>query len=271
MNAESGPESRERARRRPITTICGEPLSVLGLGGSLGMEEACVEVAAKAGVNWFFFYDDSFSTLIDGAAQLLQRQRHRYFISTGSESRDVQELETYLERMLERVGVEVIDLFLAEYVNPKDDFNRLAGEGGVLDLLTRWKEQGRIRYTGASAHDRELATKLLSSGKIDLLMHRYNMAHRKSEERVLPQAERAGVPVLAFTATRWGSLLGGHPQWSGTVPTATYTAPATVAELRENVTILEAGPRAAGRRAQWEQYGALVYGDGKGSFETEWP
>ena len=93
------------------------------------------------------------------------------------------------------------------------------------------------------------------------------------------------MPVLAFTATRWGSLLGGHPQWSGTVPTAadcyrfvlehpavlaTYTAPATVAELRENVTILEAGPRAA-RDAHWEQYGALVYGDGKDSFETEWP
>jgi hypothetical protein len=51
---------------------------------------------------------------------------------------------------------------------------------------------------------------------------------------------------------------------------ATYTAPATVAELRENVTILEAGPRAA-RDAHWEQYGALVYGDGKDSFETEWP
>ena len=267
-----------------IETLGGDPLSPLGLGGQPDMEADCPRVAADAGINWFFFYNDDFSVLIDGAAQLLREDRERYFIGTGSESRKCAELESYLERSLKRLGVETIDLFLAAYVNPKDDVASLVGDGGVLALLERWKKEGLIRYTGASAHDRELALALIESGRIDLLMHRYNMAHRKSEKHVLPAALEARVPVLAFTATRWGSLLKGHARWDGPVPTtadcyrfvldhpavlATFTAPSTVAHLQENVTALN-GPLSV-RHPEWEEYGSLVYGDGTDAFETDWP
>ena len=282
---EPGLETREPADSRAITTIAGDPISILGLGAQPDTDADCPRVAAEAGINWFFFYDDTVSPMIEGAAPLLRSDRNQLFISTGSESRETEKLEAHLELMQERLGVDVIDLFMALYVNPKDDFDQLAGDGGVLDLLIRWKEEGRIRHTGASAHDRELATQLVHSGKIDLLMHRYNMAHRKSEERVLPEAEKAGVPVLAFTATRWGTLMGGHPEWDGAVPTAadcyrfvlehpavlaTYTAPSTVSHLRENVAVLDDGSRSS-TRDEWEHYGALVYGEGKDAFETDWP
>ena len=62
--------------------------------------------------------------------------------------------------------------------------------------------------------------KLVESGRVDVLMQRYNMAHRGVEEVVLPAAQAAGVPVVAFTCTRWGSLLEGHRDWSGPLPSA---------------------------------------------------
>jgi aryl-alcohol dehydrogenase-like predicted oxidoreductase len=256
-----------------VTTMDGVPLSALGLSGNPEMDSACVPAAAAAGINWFFFYDNTSVNLIEGLAPVLQAERNGLFVATGSESRDRRTLERYLDEACLRLGVDVIDLFLAEYVNPKDEMDALLGHGGVLDLLNDWKQQGKIRYAGASAHDRDLAIQLIHSGKIDLLMHRYNMAHRKSEERVMPEAQRADVPILGFTATRWGTLLAGHPEWNGAVPDAadcyrfvlanpavlaTFTAPATVSHLHDNLAALESRTPTPDEREEWERYGALV-------------
>lgn len=263
-----------------VTTMDGAPLSTLGLSGNPEMDAGCVPAAAEAGINWFFFYDNTSINLIEGLLLLLQAERSRLFAATGSKSRECRTLERYLDEARLRLGVDVIDLFLAEYVNPKDDIDEVLGHGGVLDLLNDWKRQGRIRYAGASAHDRDLAVQLIHSGKIDLLMRRYNMAHRKSEERVMPEAQRVGVPILGFTATRWGTLMEGHPEWDGTVPDAadcyrfvlaTFTAPTTSSQLHENLAALERRTLTPNEREEWERYGALVYGEGGDSFETDWP
>lgn len=132
-----------------VTTMDGAPLSTLGLSGNPEMDAGCVPAAAEAGINSFFFYDNTSINLIEGLLPLLQAQRSRLFVATGSESRECRTLERYLDEACLRLGVDVIDLFLAEYVNPKDDIDEVLGHGGVLDLLNDWKRQGRIRYAGA--------------------------------------------------------------------------------------------------------------------------
>jgi hypothetical protein len=92
--------------------------------------------------------------------------------------------------------------------------------------------------------------------------------------------------VIAFTATRWGSLLRGHPDWKEAPPSAldcyrfaaahptvdiVLAAPQSDAELDENLELLTAPPMSAAELEHWRRYGNLVYGDGKGSFETSWP
>jgi aryl-alcohol dehydrogenase-like predicted oxidoreductase len=117
-------------------------------------------------------------------------------------------------------------------------------------------------------------------------MHRYNMAHRGAEERVFPAALAAEVPVIAFTATRWGTLLEGHAAWRGAVPGAVdcyrfalaqaavrvvLAAPHSVEEAREDVRALAAPPPTPEELAAWRRYGDLVHGDGRSEFETAWP
>ncbi len=116
-------------------------------------------------------------------------------------------------------------------------------------------------------------------------MHRYNMAHRKAEEQVFPMAQQAGIPVVAFTCTRWGQLLRGHPDWLREIPTAAdcyryalhqkavhlaITAPQTQAQLEENLSVLHAPELTSEAVVRWQDYGALVYGDGQDAFETKW-
>ena len=64
------------------------------------------------------------------------------------------------------------------------------GKNGVLDELRQWKTGGLIRFVGATAHDRSLARRLAADPRVDVLMHRFNMAHRKAA-RVPRRRERA--------------------------------------------------------------------------------
>jgi hypothetical protein len=102
---------------------------------------------------------------------------------------------------------------------------------------------------------------------------------------MFPMAQQAKIPVVAFTCTRWGQLLRGHPDWLGKIPTAAdcyryalhqkavhlaLTAPQTQAQLQENLSVLHASELTPEAVLRWQDYGALVYGDGKDAFETRW-
>ncbi|HJP29114.1 MAG: aldo/keto reductase [Candidatus Latescibacteria bacterium] len=271
---------------RDLTTIAGSPVSRLGLGGTPDMEPGCVRATWDAGVNWFFFYNLSFDGLIEPLGDLARQHRDDLIIATGTEARDVAAVEDVFAQSLRRLGVDTVDVFFVEYLNPKDDVDALLAQGGLFDLLSEWRRNGRIRYVGATCHDRDLAVRLTTDSRVDVLMHRYNMAHRGAEEKALPAAEVAGVPVIAFTATRWGTLLEGHAQWQGAVPSAAdcyryalahpavrlaMTAPRTVKQLEQNLTALTAPTPSAVQLDSWRSYGSLVYGKGADAFDTDWP
>jgi len=146
-----------------------------------------------------------------------------------------------------------------------------------------------VRFVGATAHDRSLARRLAVDPRVDVLMHRFNMAHRKAAREVFPTAAKARTRIVAFTATRWGTLLEPYaesPSWPGPPPTASdcyrycltepsvhlvLTAPRSLAELEQNLDVLELPPMSRQERNQWQRFGDLVYGAGKGAFETSWP
>lgn len=184
-------------------------------------------------------------------------------IATGSESRHPDKLQHDLNQVRRSLGTDIIDAFFIEYLSPQDSANEVEA---VQTGLQRWKTEGWIRYVGASTHSRGTALELIDQGGWDVLMLRYNMAHRKAEEQVLPAAQIAGLPVIAFTCTCWGSLLNGHPQWHEPTPTATdcyryaldhpavqvaLTAPATLSQLQSNLSVLNAPPLVIAEIEHW--------------------
>jgi aryl-alcohol dehydrogenase-like predicted oxidoreductase len=266
-----------------ITTMRGNPVGRVGLAGNPNMDQSCVRRAREAGIDYLFFYNDTYTAMTEGLKAVLSEDREEVCVAAGSKARDAATLRRTLDEMRIRLGVETVDVFFAEYVSPSDGMDAVMD---TLDELHRWKEKGTIRYVGASVHSRELALELIECGRVEILMHRYNMAHRGAEDKVFPAAIAAQIPVVAFTCTRWGSLLQGHGSWDGTVPRAgdcyryaldhsavriALTAPATVTQLQDNLMILTAPALAAEEKGAWEEYGALIYGDGRDSFETEWP
>ena len=91
---------------------------------------------------------------------------------------------------------------------------------GAIDLLPTLCELTGVQHVGATTHDRSIAKRLALDSRVDVLMHRFNMAHRKATVEVFPAAIETRTPVVVFTATRWGTLLEARADWPGEAPTA---------------------------------------------------
>jgi aryl-alcohol dehydrogenase-like predicted oxidoreductase len=271
---------------RRLTTLDGTPASCLGLAAGPKQDPRCVRRAVAGGINYFFFYGPGHTSFIEELAALLTRAREQMIVATGSGSRRLAGLRAARRKLSALLGIGLIDVFFIEYVHPGDDPEVMFGKNGVLDELTQWKESGRVRFVGATAHDRLLARRLAVDPRVDVLMHRFNMAHRKTALEVFPAAAKARTPVVAFTATRWGTLLEPCADWPGPPPTASdcyryclaqpsvhvvLTAPRSLAELEQNMRALELAPMSKQERGHWQRFGDLVYGPGRGAFETSWP
>lgn len=271
------------ARRRDLTTPSGRPLAPLALAAHPETPGACLDVALAGGVNAFFLYDLQAADLLDALAGALPSCRSEVAVITGSEARDAGGLHRDVDALCARLRVDVLDVFLLLYVAPTED---VAVTDGLLDELVALREAGRIRHAGVSVHDRGRARAFATDPRVDVLMHRYNMAHRGAEEFVLPTAQQRGLPVIAFTCTRWRTLLAGHAAWQAPPPTASecyrfalaqpavglvLSAPRTLAQLRENLAVLDALPLRPDELRHWRAYGDLVYGGRPGDFETSWP
>ena len=110
-----------------------------------------------------------------------------------------------------------------------------------------------------SAHDR--AWLVSYANDFDVLMVRYNAAHRGAEDAVLPAARAA----VAYTATRWGTLVGPLRAsdcyrfvLSHTKVTSCLFAPAHRDEMDEALVALERGPMSPEELAEARRIGDTV-------------
>jgi aryl-alcohol dehydrogenase-like predicted oxidoreductase len=269
-----------------LRALDGTKASCLGLAAGPNQDRRCVRRALAGGINYFFFYGPGHTSFIEELAALVARKREQIIVATGSGSRRIAGLRASRRKLTALLGIEMIDVFFIEYVHPGDNPDVIFGKNGVLDELRQWKESGWVRFVGATAHDRSLARRLAADPRVDVLMHRFNMAHRKAAHEVFPAAAKARVPIVAFTATRWGTLLEPYADWPGPPPTASdcyrfclaqpsvhvvLTAPRSLAELEQNLDVLELPAMSKQDQVHWQRFGDLVYGAGKGAFETSWP
>jgi aryl-alcohol dehydrogenase-like predicted oxidoreductase len=114
------------------------------------------------------------------------------------------------------------------------------------------------------------------SGLLDAIMIRYNAAHRGAERDVFPVTQPLSLPIIAYTALRWGALLRptpddppgfsapGPPAWYRFVlqhpaVAVTLAAPQTRVELEEDLGVLTAeGPLTNEEYAALAEHGERV-------------
>jgi predicted aldo/keto reductase-like oxidoreductase len=181
-----------------------------------------------------------------------------------------------LRSVLTALKTDYIDVLTLYYVERPKEWEEIRSPGGALPYLRDAERDGTVRRLGVTSHQRRLAATMAASGLLDLLMIRYNAAHRGAEQDVFPVTEPRRLPVIAYTALRWRALLRSTPDdppaflvppacdWyrfvlQNPAVTLTLTAPQTRAELSEDLRVLDAeGPLTEEEYAILAQHGARV-------------
>ena len=107
-----------------------------------------------------------------------------------------------LEGSLRRLGVETIDLYQIHWPDPEEELE----EG--WEALARFREQGKIRWIGASDFSVEQMKRVQKIAPITSLQPPYSMLRRAIEEEVLPFAQENGIGVINYSPMVSGLLTG---------------------------------------------------------------
>ena len=243
----------------------------IGLGSSFGIGAGDVELAYDHGINYFYWGSIRRPAFGEGIRRLAQRSRDRIVVALQSYARWPAGLLTHgVERGLQRLRLDYADVLVLGWYNQRP-------AQAILDAALELRARGRVRYLMMSGHNRPFFPEIARENLFDLLMVRYNAAHRGAEQDVFPllpdDERRPG--TCAYTATRWGTLLDAKRLPSGErVPSAgdcyrfclTHPAvdlvlcgPANTDHVREACRALDKGLLDADELAWMRRVGDYVY------------
>jgi aryl-alcohol dehydrogenase-like predicted oxidoreductase len=175
---------------------------------------AAIHRALELGVNWIdtaAFYGLGHSEEVVGRA--LKSSSHKPHVFTKCSicwhpdrtiyrSMKAGSVAKELEGSLRRLGVETIDLYQIHSPNPEEEIE----EG--WETLTRFREQGKIRWIGVSNFSVEQMKRVRKIAPITSLQPSYSLLRRAVEEEILPFAQGNGIGVINYSPMVSGLLTG---------------------------------------------------------------
>jgi predicted aldo/keto reductase-like oxidoreductase len=110
-----------------------------------------LEVLLKYGVN----HIDTAASY--GEAELrigpwMKEHRQDFFLATKTEKRTYQEAKDELQRSLERLQVDFVDLWQMHVLVKPEDWETAMGSNGALEAFTEARKQGLVRFLGVTGH-----------------------------------------------------------------------------------------------------------------------
>ena len=90
-------------------------------------------------------------------------------------TRDVTQCEKYFEQLLRSLKTDYIDFGMMFFIDSEEDFKGVF-ETKFVDYVLKLKQQGKIRSIGASSHNPVMASRVVETGIVDMLMFSINPA-----------------------------------------------------------------------------------------------
>ncbi len=228
----------------------------IALASSYGLPGREVERAHERGVRFFFW--GALRRRDFGAALRRLARRGRVAIAVQTYARRAALVRPSVDLARLRLGVDAIDVLgLGFWEAPPPR--------RVVEAAMALRERGVVGSVVVSSHDRATLSALIDDASFDGIMARYNAAHPGAERQVFPRALARERPVLAYTATRWGTLVGpasatdcyrfalSHP-----AVTTCLAAPKDARELDDVLAALDAPPLDADSLVRMREIGACV-------------
>lgn len=194
----------------------GRKMTLFGLGGQSALQHgtreeglAVVRAALGQGVNYFDTspkYGESEKIMGEGLAG----HRPGIFLASKTHERDADGSMRLLERSLERLRTDRLDLWQIHSLTKAEDVDRLFAPDGAYRALQRAKEEGLVKHIGVTGHyDPKLLLDAISREPFDCILMALNAAdphHRPFTTDLLVTAVRKRMGIIGMKVPSRGKI-----------------------------------------------------------------
>ena len=128
--------------------------------------------------------------------QVVRRgEAKRFHLATKTINRTRDGSQYDVDRSLQLLGVDRIDLYQLDDVSTEEDREQVMQEQGALTGLKIARERGLIGHIGISSHSLEILGKAIDCGEFDTVMLEYSAFYRDTEPLIAQAAPQDGVDL----------------------------------------------------------------------------
>jgi uncharacterized protein len=164
-----------------------------------------VQRALDGGLNWIDTangYGNSEERIGKAIGKYPRSEVH---VFTKGMGRDPETLEQQIELSFKRLQIDYIDLFQFHNVlNPQ--LWKTMQQNGSFDLVREYREKGRIRHVGASAHAKDAALAVIEHPEIEVLQFPFNFIVEDEAREVVDACREKDVGFVAMKPFGGGAL-----------------------------------------------------------------
>ncbi len=194
--------------------------------GSMSQERADATLATvdAAGIN-HIDTAAGYGASEDRLQPFLAGNRGRFYLATKTGERDGDKARAQLERSLERMGVDHVDLIQLHNLVEPDEWEIAFGRGGALDAVVKARDEGLARAVGVTGHGVRIPSmhlRGLERFDLDSVLFPYNHslmandAYRADVEALLDVCAERNVAVQTIKSIakgRWTNPDEPHYSW----------------------------------------------------------
>lgn len=136
----------------------------------------------------------------------IAHRRSEYFLATKTNKRDYKSAKEEIERSLQRMKTDEIDLLQIHYVNHVHEFQAAMAEDGAYKAALEMKEKGYVRFIGITGHRPELLARWVSKGQFDQVLFHLNLAQPFSLKELIPECTRLNLGKVAMKPLSGGFI-----------------------------------------------------------------
>jgi predicted aldo/keto reductase-like oxidoreductase len=178
-------------------------VSILGLGGMFDIPSN--QLVLRQALKWGVTYWDTADCYEGGRSERgigsffskYPEARNKVFLVSKSDSRDPQGMTRLVERSLERMKTDYIDLYLLHGISGIDELDK-----NTRAWAQRAKAEGKIKFFGFSTHSNmeECMLEAAKLGWIDGIMMAYNYRtmHKTKMKEAIAACKKAGIGLTAM-------------------------------------------------------------------------
>jgi aryl-alcohol dehydrogenase-like predicted oxidoreductase len=114
----------------------------------------------------------------------MKRYRKQFFLATKTEERTRSGARESIEKSLERLQTDQVDLIQIHNLSQQDEWDVALGPGGALEAMIEARQQGLVRFIGVTGHGTQIAglhLKAIDRFEFDSVLLPYNYAMMQNQ------------------------------------------------------------------------------------------